>query len=216
MQAFGKCRNYNDYLKILENHISNGTTYFESNEEGFSILCGINDTDDQKKIIDIFKLVDKELSCSSIHNDEMFKKIDYFLVLGRYYSLFRDCFDSLDAKEIFTLLMGEMSLINDSNKDFIRLFSNRELLDSIYKESIEGNSNDEVSLFLFNDYFFMMGEHYSKNPFDLNDKDLCDGFIKKMILKINSKTLHDGVMNMIEYWESNDEIRNIVLGGKTI
>ena len=35
-----------------------------------------------------------------------------------------------------------------------------------------------------------------------------------MISRIKSNKLHDGVMNMVEYWNSNEEIRNVVLGGK--
>lgn len=214
MQAFLNCKKYSEYLKVLEGHISNGIPYLSSNEDGFSLLCSVNDINDQKKIINIFKLVDRELSQSSIHNDEMWKKIDYFLVLGRYYHLLNGCFDNLSEQEIFVLLMGEMSFLNDSNKQFVRLFSNRDLLDTIYNQSQDNIHTGDNSIFGYNDYFFMMEQHYDKKPFDLDDQDECDEFIRQMILKIKTKTLHEGVMNMVEYWESNDEIREIVLGGK--
>jgi hypothetical protein len=188
----------------------NGIKYIESNESGYAALRTIKDPKIQRKIIDIFNSIDKTLSFKGSNDNEMWKKIDYFLALGLYYFEFKDKFNELSEKSIEVLLLGEMYTINESNKSFISLFSNEELLSEIYNQ---GKNSNNLLLFVYSDYFFMIHEHFRKNPFDLNDKELCDCFIKEMILKINTKTLHNGVENMVEYWKSHEDIRKIVLGG---
>jgi hypothetical protein len=213
MLAFGNCKNYIDYLNKIKEAMVNGTHYYDSNESGLGVLTSIDDSKLQKKIITVFGMLDKELSTSSIHNDEMWKKIDYFLVLGNYISTFGDKFSELDERELCTLLLGEISSINDSNKPFIRLYSNKALLDCISNHKSEREALGDYSIMGLNDYFFMMDEHYEKAPFDLDDDNKCREFITRMIDLINSNSLHNGVMNMMEYWNSNDPIRETVLGG---
>ena len=209
MLAFSKCNTFDDYLNLISSSMIDGVKHIEANESGYAALRTIKDPRIQRKVIDIFNSIDKKLSFKGSNDNEMWKKIDYFLTLGLYSFEFKDKFNELSEDAIETLLLGEMSTINESNKAFINLFSNEELLREIYNQ---GQSSNEL-LFVYNDYFFMMYEHFYKNPFDLNDKELCDNFIKEMISKIKTKTLHNGVENMIEYWESHEDIRKIVLEG---
>lgn len=209
MQAFSKCISYEDYLKVISNTMINGIKYNETNESSYASLALIKDKDTQDKMIKIMNHIDRTLSFNGSRGDEMWKKIDYFLALGVYYFLLKEKFNNLSENAIYTLIMGDCSSITPKNKEMILLLSDEELLDSIYKQNESKNS----TLFDYINIFFMIHEHFDKNPFDLNNKDLCDKFIKEMTKKINEKTLNNDVMNMIEYWESNEEIRKTVLGG---
>ena len=209
MQAFSKCIKYDDYLKIISDAMIKGIKYNESNESGYASLTLIKDKDTQDKMIKVINHIDRLLSFNGSQGDEMWKKIDYFLSLGVYYFLLKEKFNSLSENAIYTLIIGDCSSIIPQNKEMIALLSNEKLLDSIYKQ----NENNNFTLFEYNDSFFMIHEHFYKNPFDLGNKELCDKFINEMVTKVNEKTLNNGVMNMVEYWKFNEDIRETVLGG---
>jgi len=211
MQAFSKCKNYDDYLRVIYNSIEENISYQKDNKEGLIKLLKANETS-KKKIMQLMKLIDQEFSFNGSKSNEMFKKIDYLLVIGYFEQDYNELFMKLSIEDLYTLITGEYSSINDYNKNLLPIFSNEQLLKVIridnQKKKIEHNTN----LFDVCDYFFMIRQHYDKNKFDINDKEKKDEFIYKMICKIHDNELHDGVKNMLEFWNSKemDEIRKTI------
>lgn len=212
MQAFTKCRIYTDYLSVINDSILNDNLkIYEDNANGLSSLAMVSDPKDQDKIIRVFKIFDNVLSYHSSKNNEMFKKINYLLSTGVLFHDYKEFIENLNATEIFTLVFGEYSKVNEYNKEFLPIFSNKQLLSTIITKNDEEEKSKNYTVFGVSDYFFMIKEHFKKNPFDINDLEKRNSFIQEMIERINNNTLHNGVNNMIEYWES-DEIKNIRRG----
>ena len=212
MQAFNNCKTYSDYLSVIGDSISIiEPKIYEDNTDGLSFLTMVNDPDDQKKIIKVFRLVDCELSYAKTKSNEMHKKINYLLSTGVLFHDYKELIKDLDASEIFVLVYGKYSSVNDSNKELLPVFANKELLDAIIKKNEDDINNKVFNVFGISDYFFMIEEHYNGNPFDPIDNKLREKFIKEIIEKINNNTLHENVRNMLEYWNS-DEVNEIKRG----
>lgn len=203
MQAFNKCKDYKDYLNIIKESIINGVKYYDSNKEGFNYLENIEDKD-KSKIMKIMNLVDENFSFKGKKDNEMNKKINYLLSLGIFSNNYKEFFDKLSSSSIYTLLVGGFSSFNDYNIKYLDIFLDEKLLSLIYSKG--------EFFFDIQDMFFMINEHFNKFE---NKDDIVD-FQNKMIERIITDTLHNGVMNMQEYWNSNemDNVRNIVRGVK--
>ena len=201
MQAFNKCKGYKDYLSIINDSITNGIKYYDSNKEGFNYLSNIEEKD-KSKIIKVMNLVDEKFSFKGEKNNEMNKKINYLLSLGIFSNNYKGDFDKLSPSSIYTLLVGGFSSFNDYNTKYLNIFLNEKLLSLIY-------SNSEF-FFDIQDMFFMIKEHFEK----LENKEDLAVFQNEMIERVVTDTLHDGVMNMQEYWNSEnmEYARNIVRG----
>ena len=203
MQAFNKCKGYKDYLSIIKDSITNGVKYYDSNKEGFNYLSKIEDKD-KSKIIKVMNLVDEKFSFKGEKGNEMNKKINYLLSLGIFSNNYKRDFDKLSPSSIYTLIVGGFSSFNDYNTKYLNIFLDEKLLSLIY-------SNSEF-FFEIQDMFFMIKEHFDKLE---KEQDLVN-FQNEMMKRIITDTLHDGVMNMQEYWNSEnmEYARNIVRGVK--
>jgi hypothetical protein len=201
MQAFNKCKGYKDYLSIINDSITNGIKYYDSNKEGFNYLSNIEEKD-KSKIIKVMNLVDEKFSFKGEKNNEMNKKINYLLSLGIFSNNYKGDFDKLSPSSIYTLLVGGFSSFNDYNTKYLNIFLNEKLLSLIYSKS--------EFFFDIQDMFFMIKEHFEK----LENKEDLAVFQNEMIERVVTDTLHDGVMNMQEYWNSEnmEYARNIVRG----
>lgn len=206
MKAFNNCKEYKEYLEIIKETLLSGINYYEENENGFLYLTEVENDKDKKKIISTFKLIDSELSYQGTKNNEMKKKINYLLSLGTFYHDYKYIFNSLSSENLFTLIYGCYSKIDKNNSFYLPIFSCSKLLDAVRKDNRE-----KEKLFGEKDYFFMIENHYKKEPFDINDINLRNNFINEIIEKINTNTLEIGVNNMIQYWES-DEMNEIKRG----
>ena len=203
MQAFSKCKEYKDYLSVIQYAYIDGVSYYEENDNGFIYLNMIKDEKAQKKIMKVLKRVDQELSENSVKNNEIKKKINYILVLGILSHDYQEIFEQLDSEELFALIYGYYSKVDESNIATIRLFSNKRLLDAIIRRNEEDEKNKKSLLFGISDYFFMIEQHFNNAPFDINDDEQLTTFIDCMIEKLDNNTLHNGVRNMLEYWQSS-------------
>ena len=206
MKAFNNCKDYKEYLEIIKEAMLSGINYYEENENGFLYLTEVENDKDKKKIIDIFQLIDSELSYQGAKSNEMKKKINYLLSIGIFEHNYKYIFDSLTSENLFTLIYGEYSKIDNNNLLYLPIFSNPVLLDTIRKDNRE-----KEKLFGEKDYFFMIENHYKNNPFDISDTKLRNQFTNEIIDKINTNRLEIGVNNMIQYWES-DEMNDIKRG----
>ena len=200
MLAFNGCEKYEDYLNVLKDYILTGEINSDKNEEGFSYLSLINDLTKQEKVIKILKMLDKSLSSSIVKDNEMWKKISSMLAVGIFSFEYKDNFDKMKPKSIFTFISGGYQSLNDYNKKYIPLFCSEKLLDLIY----EASKSDDAPLFGIADYFYMIEQHYDSNEFDLSNEYLKEDFINEMIEKINNNTIHDGVMDLLEFWNSDE------------
>lgn len=203
MQAFSKCRYYDDYIKIIYEAIKSGTSYQKDNKDGIEKLLKVEEKN-KKKILQIMKLIDQEFSFNGSKSNEMFKKIDYLLVLGYFENDYKEIFEKLPVEELYTLIIGEYSSINDYNKDLLPIFSKEQLLKVIRLDNQKKKEEHNTNLFDVSDYFFMIRQHYEKEKFDLNDQNKVNEFIYRMICKIHDNKLHDGVKNMLEFWNSEE------------
>jgi len=202
MQAFSNCKSYNDYINIVKESINNGVKYYDLNEKGLESLESIEELKDKSKIIKVMNLVDNNFSFKGKKDNEMNKKINYLLSLGVFLNDYRGKFDELSANSIYTLIIGGFSSFNEENIPYLNVFSNEKLLSMIY--------NKNEFWFDIQDVFFMIKQHYDK----LENKDNLIKFRNDMSSKIETGNLHDGVMNMLEYWNSDEmeNVRNIIRG----
>ena len=205
MLAFNECKKYEDYLSIIRDYILTGGINSDRNEKGFSYLSLIKDLTKQEKVIKIFKMLDKSLSSSTVKDNEMWKKISSMLAVGIFSFEYHEYFDKLSPKSIFTFISGGYQAFNDSNKKYIPIFCSEKFLNSIY----EASKSDTVSYFEIMDYFFMIQQHYDKNEFDISNENLREEFVNEMIRKINNNTIHDGVKNLLEFWNSGEMLKLI-------
>ena len=128
----------------------------------------------------------------------MYKKINYLLVIGTIITEYKEIFEELKEEDLYILINGEFSNINESNKDLFQILSEKELLKAIREKT------DNKSLFGYSDIFFMIKEHYKKNPFFYKEEEKRKKFIEEMIDRINNNSLKDGVQSMLEYWNSEE------------
>ena len=199
MRAFGNLNTYQDYLRVIQDNL--GQEY--ANHQGFLFLLQEEREEVQVKLIRLFKIIDSELSYSGSKDNEMWKKLRYILPLGVYLNKYRELFNELKTKELGTFILSNVSLINTDSDDFIRLLSNQRLIEAIENDY----KGKKETIFGMADYFFMIEQHFKNKPFDINDEKARNEFIDLMISKINNNSLHDGVKNMLEYW---DEIKDEV------
>jgi hypothetical protein len=209
MKAFNDCRKYEDYLIIIDEYIkSNQSKIYPDNANGLSFLTMITDLNEQQKVIKVFRLIDYELSYIGTKTNEMFKKINYLLSTGVLMHDYKNYVEKLNPQELFALIFGKYSRVNDSNKGLLPIFSSKELLNAIINKNEDDIKNKRYNVFGISDFFFMIEEHYKRNPFDTTDEKSVNKFINEMINKINTNTLNENVKNMLEYWES-DEMQEI-------
>lgn len=204
MQAFTNCKNYNDYLNIIKESILNGVKYYDDNENGIKCLEMVESEKEKRKIIKVMNLVDENFSFKGKKDIEMNKKINYLLSLGIFFNNYKEYFDNFKDSSIYTLIVGGFSSFNDYNRKYLDIFLDDNLLTTIY--------NKNEFWFDIQDTFFMIKEHFEK----LENKENISSFRNDMMYKINNDTLHEGVMNMTEYWNSNEmeDARNIIRGVK--
>ena len=204
MQAFVNCKEYIDYLDVIKNSDIKIAKKYEENEKGLEYLYNIQDELEQKKIIKVFKLIDSELSYNGSKDNEMFKKINYLLSTGVLFTNYNEYIKDLNPNELFALIYGEYSKVDKYNEPLLPLFTNKELLDTIINKYNEDLENNNVKVFGISDFFFMIKEYYLKNKFDINDEEKRKEFLDEMINRVKTDTLHDGVNNMLEYWNSEE------------
>ena len=212
MQAFNNCKNYHDYLSVIGESLPMiQAKVYEDNADGLSFLTMINDAKDQNKIIKVFRLIDSQLSYKGTEENEMYKKINYILSTGVLFHDYRELIENLDASELFVLVYGNYSKVDDNNKELLPVFANKELLDAIIQKNEDDINNKIFNVFGISDYFFMIEEQFKGEPFDPNDDKKREKFINEIINKIKTNTLHNNVRNMLEYWNS-DEVNEIKRG----
>ena len=204
MQAFTGCKDYNEYLNVVKESIKNGIKYYDINKDGIKYLENIQDIKEKSKIIKIMNLIDENFSFKGKKDNEMNKKINYVLSLGIFSNKYKKYFDELTPNSIYTLIIGEFSSFNNYNIKYLNIYLDEKLLSLIY--------NKNEFWFDIQDNFFMINSHFDK----LENKTDIESFRNNMIDKLLTDTLHDGVMNMQEYWNSDsmENVRNVVRGVK--
>ena len=220
MKAFPENMKYIDSLNIIQDYLNNLNKAPDErdkkygimvkpkniNDQGLEFLAGIRDEESQEKIINIFYLIDNDLSYRGTNTNEMFKKINSLLSTGVLFHDYPGIARTLSAQELFVVISGFFSIRLDSDLQLIEVFTDRNLLKAIREKHKE---TKDTKVFGLKDFFFMIKAQYAKQLNDAEDMGKVDltneeyrrSFIDDMILRIKENRLNDGVPNMMQYLE---------------
>lgn len=192
MLVFSGKNTYEEFIREIGNGMTSDT--FESDYgfphiNGFDYLASIKDEILQKKVMEALKFVDRELDFSK-KNNEMYKKLSYFLKVGILFGEYGEYISLLSPFSISTLVTESfISFSDEEAKKHIPVCANEELLTYVRKKC----EYREIT-----DILFAVCQHYDQRPFDVRDSSLLEKFQQNELdrLKENKEDFFSGVKSV--------------------
>ena len=180
MLVFKGKNSYEEFVRAIGNGMTSDTFeagYGFAHIKGFDYLVSIRDKADQDKIMNTLRLVDKELNFSR-KNDEMYKKLTFFLKVGILFGEYRRYMEDLSPLSISTLATESLISFRDEEaKRYIPVCANEELLSYVAKEF---EYADVMNI------LYAVCQHYDHNPFDVNDEKELKKFQKNELKRLKA------------------------------
>lgn len=180
MLVFNGMKTYEEFVRAIGNGMTSDTFeagYGFAHIKGFDYLTSIRDRSDQDKIMNSLKLVDKELNFSK-KNNEMYKKLTFFLKVGILFGEYRRYMEELSPLSISTLVTESLiSFRDDEAKSYIPICANEELLSYVANECEYADVTNIL---------YAVCQHYDQNPFDINDEKKLKKFQKNEIKRLKA------------------------------
>lgn len=189
MLVFKEKKTYDEFVREIGNGMTSDTFeagYGFPHLRGFDYLVSVWDKNDQKKIMDTLKLVDRELDFSKKDN-EMYKKLSFFLKVGILFGEYSKYMYDLSASSISTIVTESLiSLDDEEAKKYVPVCANDELLSYVGKECEYSKQTDIL---------YAICQHYDQNPFDIADEKALKRFQQNELkrLKTNQDEFFQGV-----------------------